>query len=59
MTKHYNSNFSLQQKILSGVDLLADYVSSTLGPRGRNVILKAKDGAPIITNHNKTSLTVA
>ena len=49
MTKHYNSNFSLQQKILSGVDLLADYVSSTLGPRGRNVILKAKDGAPIIT----------
>ena len=49
MSKHYSSNFQLQQKILSGVDLLADYVSSTLGPRGRNVILKSKDNSPIIT----------
>jgi chaperonin GroEL len=49
MTKHYSSNFQLQQKILSGVDLLADYVSSTLGPRGRNVILKNAEGNPIIT----------
>jgi chaperonin GroEL len=49
MSKHFSSNFQLQQKILSGVDLLADYVSSTLGPRGRNVILKSKDNSPIIT----------
>ena len=38
--KEYSSNSELQDKITSGVNKLADYVSSTLGPGGRNVILK-------------------
>lgn len=40
---------SLQNDILDGVNILADAVSSTLGPRGRNVILKEKGKVPIIT----------
>tara|TARA_B100000809_G_C15131166_1_gene528476 strand:+ start:1065 stop:2633 length:1569 start_codon:yes stop_codon:yes gene_type:complete len=56
MSHHYNSGNSLHQKILKGVDALADNVASTLGPRGRNVILHAKDKAPIIT---KDGVTVA
>jgi chaperonin GroEL len=56
LPKRYNSNFDLQQDILKGVNILADYVSSTLGPRGRNVILRAKEGNPVIT---KDGVTVA
>ena len=56
MTKHYNSRASLRQKILSGVNVLADNVASTLGPRGRNVILQEKGKMPIIT---KDGVTVA
>jgi len=56
MSHHYNSGNNLHQKILKGVDALADNVASTLGPRGRNVILHAKDKAPIIT---KDGVTVA
>ena len=36
------------QKILNGVNTLADNVGSTLGPRGRNVILQEKSKRPII-----------
>ena len=56
MSRHYNCDFNLQQDIIKGVNKLADYVASTLGPRGRNVILKDGDGAPIIT---KDGVTVA
>jgi chaperonin GroEL len=56
VTKHYNSRASLRQKILSGVNVLADNVASTLGPRGRNVILQNAGGAPVIT---KDGVTVA
>ena len=56
MSKEYESGFNLQQKLLKGIDVLADNVSSTLGPRGRNVILHAKDKNPIIT---KDGVTVA
>ena len=56
MSKEYNSGFSLQQKILQGVDILADNVVSTLGPRGRNVILHGVGKSPIIT---KDGVTVA
>ena len=54
--KHYDSGMELRQKLLAGVDLLADLVASTLGPRGRNVILKGAEGSPIIT---KDGVTVA
>ena len=36
-------------KILKGVDTLANAVKATLGPKGRNVILDKKFGAPVIT----------
>jgi len=42
--------------VLDGVNLLADNVASTLGPRGRNVILHKKGAPPIIT---KDGVTIA
>ena len=56
MTKYYGSGSEMNQKILSGVNKLADNVASTLGPRGRNVILQEKGKRPIIT---KDGVTVA
>lgn len=56
MSKQYSHDTELQDKILNGVNKLADYVSATLGPGGRNVILKQKDGTPIVT---KDGVTVA
>ncbi|NBO22989.1 molecular chaperone GroEL, partial [bacterium] len=44
-----SSKMALQNDILDGVNILADAVSTTLGPRGRNVILKEKSKIPIIT----------
>ncbi|TCS37087.1 chaperonin GroEL [Reinekea marinisedimentorum] len=38
-----------RQKILSGVNILADAVKATLGPKGRNVILDKSFGAPRVT----------
>ena len=37
-----------------GVDQLADTVKITLGPKGRNVVLGKKFGAPLITNDGVT-----
>jgi chaperonin GroEL len=55
--KHYSNGQELNTKILSGVNKLADYVSTTLGPKGRNVILFHKEqGIPVIT---KDGVTVA
>ncbi len=45
-----------REKLKKGVDVLADAVKSTLGPKGRNVILDKKFGAPAIT---KDGVTVA
>jgi len=57
VSRKYESNLKLQQKILKGVNVLADNVASTLGPRGRNVILHHKEkGTPVIT---KDGVTVA
>lgn len=39
-----------KKALLKGVDWLADAVSVTLGPKGRNVILDRKDGVPVVTN---------
>ncbi len=38
-----------RQKMLNGVNILADAVKVTLGPKGRNVILEKSFGAPVIT----------
>src|SRR5579862_8869673 len=45
-----------RQAILRGVNLLADAVKVTLGPKGRNVVIEKKFGSPIIT---KDGVTVA
>jgi len=37
MSRAYDNKQDLQQKIMSGANLLADNVASTLGPKGRNV----------------------
>lgn len=56
MTKVYNSHDALNKKILNGVNKLADNVAATLGPKGRNVLLKSKGRTPVIT---KDGVTVA
>ena len=56
MTREYESKELLQQKIIRGANVLADNVASTLGPKGRNVLLQEKDKAPFIT---KDGVTVA
>jgi len=43
-------------KVAKGVDLLAEAVKATLGPRGRNVVIEKKFGSPVIT---KDGVTVA
>ena len=39
-----------RNKMLRGVNVLADAVKVTLGPKGRNVVLDKSFGAPVITN---------
>ena len=56
MSRAFDNKTSLQQKILKGVNTLADNVASTLGPRGRNVILQEEGKQPFIT---KDGVTVA
>ena len=43
-----------RKALLSGVNQLADTVKITLGPKGRNVVLDKKFGAPLITNDGVT-----
>ena len=45
-----------RERIMRGVDILADAVKVTLGPKGRNVVLDKSFGAPRIT---KDGVTVA
>ena len=40
---------SARQRMLKGVNVLADAVKVTLGPKGRNVILDKSFGAPTVT----------
>jgi chaperonin GroEL len=47
---------SARQRIAHGLDVLANTVKVTLGPRGRNVILERSWGAPTVT---KDGVTVA
>ena len=43
-----------RKKILTGLDQLANTVKVTLGPKGRNVVLGKKYGAPLVTNDGVT-----
>ena len=57
MQKHYKKGTSLNQEIVEGVNILADNVSATLGPRGRTVALFHKEqGVPVLT---KDGVTIA
>ena len=46
----FNSRTTPGARLEAGVDKLADAVKVTLGPKGRNVVLDKKWGAPTITN---------
>jgi len=49
MAKEVNFGDTARQKMLAGVNVLADAVKVTLGPKGRNVILDKSFGAPTVT----------
>ena len=42
---------SARERMLKGVNTLADAVKVTLGPKGRNVVLEKSFGSPTITKH--------
>jgi len=56
MTKKYLHGPGLHESVLRGANILADNVASTLGPKGRNVILHSKNSSPIVT---KDGVTIA
>jgi chaperonin GroEL len=56
MAKQIVTGENSRQAILRGVNVLADAVKITLGPKGRNAVIEKKFGAPIIT---KDGVTVA
>jgi chaperonin GroEL len=49
MAKQLLFNIEARNKMKKGVDILADAVKVTLGPKGRNVVIEKKFGAPSIT----------
>ncbi len=56
MTTQLSHGTELRNKVLEGVNTLADYVATTLGPKGQNVLIHKKDSRPFVT---KDGVTVA
>ena len=56
MAKEIKFDREAQDAILTGVNILANAVKATLGPRGRNVLIEKTFGAPVVT---KDGVTVA
>ncbi len=56
MAKDISYDLEARNALKAGVDKLADAVKVTLGPKGRNVVIEKKFGAPTIT---KDGVTVA
>jgi len=54
MAKMIKFSEEAREQMKRGVDILANTVKITLGPRGRNVILDKKFGAPLVTNDGVT-----
>ena len=54
MAKEIKFSENARHSLLKGVDKLADTVKTTLGPKGRNVVLEKSYGAPDITNDGVT-----
>mgnify|MGYP000824690248 CR=1 FL=1 len=50
MAKQIKQGEEARKALCAGIDTLADTVKITLGPKGRNVVLSKKFGAPVITN---------
>lgn len=53
-TKELKFSEEARRGLQAGVDLLANTVKVTLGPKGRNVVLEKKWGSPTITNDGVT-----
>ena len=49
---HYSRG--ARQRILHGVNMLADAVKVTLGPKGRNVVIEKSYGSPVVTKDGVT-----
>ncbi|MDQ2839295.1 MAG: chaperonin GroEL [Actinomycetota bacterium] len=54
MAKDLRFGEDARMLLLSGVDQLAEAVKSTLGPKGRNVVLEKITGSPVVTNDGVT-----
>jgi len=54
MAKQLKYGEEARKALESGLNQLADTVKITLGPKGRNVVLEKKFGAPLITNDGVT-----
>lgn len=54
MAKEIKFSADAREAMVRGVDILADTVKVTLGPKGRNVVLEKAFGSPLITNDGVT-----
>jgi chaperonin GroEL len=54
VAKRLQFDETARHSLKKGMDVLADAVKVTLGPKGRNVVLDKKFGAPTITNDGVT-----
>ncbi|MFU2206484.1 chaperonin GroEL [Streptococcus pluranimalium] len=54
MSKDIKFSSDARESMVRGVDILADTVKVTLGPKGRNVVLEKAFGSPLITNDGVT-----
>ena len=54
MAKQLQYGEEARRSLEKGVNVLADTVKITLGPKGRNVMLDKKFGAPLVTNDGVT-----
>src|SRR3954464_12937238 len=54
MAKELRVGSDARDLLLAGVDKLAEAVKSTLGPKGRNVIIEKITGSPVVTNDGVT-----
>lgn len=54
MAKEIKFSSDARESMVRGVDILADTVKVTLGPKGRNVVLEKAFGSPLITNDGVT-----
>ena len=54
MAKQIKYGDEARKKLETGVNVIADTVKITLGPKGRNVVLDKKFGSPLITHDGVT-----